>query len=54
MTTTSKIITYGEGGFDESKPENNVVLIVEQDVDESTGDAIGLPREIFRAPGFRA
>ena len=27
MTNKIKIITYGEGGFDESKPKNNVVEV---------------------------
>lgn len=28
MTKQIKTVIYGEGGFDESKPENNVVEIV--------------------------
>ena len=28
MTKKIKSVVYGEGGFDESKPENNVVEIV--------------------------
>lgn len=28
MTKQIKTVVYGEGGFDESKPENNVVEIV--------------------------
>jgi hypothetical protein len=34
MTKQIKTVIYGEGGFDESKPENNVVQIVYYTKDE--------------------
>jgi hypothetical protein len=34
MTKQIKTVIYGEGGFDESKPENNVVEIVHYTKDE--------------------
>ncbi len=34
MTKKIKTVVYGEGGFDESKPENNVVEIVYYTKDE--------------------
>ena len=34
MTKQIKTVIYGEGGFDESKPENNVVEIIYYSKDE--------------------
>jgi hypothetical protein len=35
----STIVTYGEGGFDESKPDNNILEIREVENDLITGES---------------
>jgi hypothetical protein len=37
----SKVITYGIGGYDETKPDNNIIEIVE--VDEDAPVLVGEP-----------
>lgn len=44
-------VTYGEGGYDTDKPNDNALLVTEQDTDDG-GFPIGDPRETFRAFGY--
>jgi hypothetical protein len=48
MTKQVKTVVYGEGGFDESKPENNVVEIVYYSKDELAEIAEAQTKEAAR------